>query len=63
MKLDRKQRCERSFGEKDNECEFRSVELEILMENSGRVTRKSVGPELNREGKTEMHLQMSLETR
>jgi len=34
---------------------FRSVEMELLMENPGRVPRKPVGSELNRE-KAEMNL-------
>lgn len=36
--------------------------MELLMENPGRVPRKPMGPELNRE-KAEMNLQMPLETR
>lgn len=42
------------FGDKVNELEFRNVEL--FMENSGRVTRKPVGQELKREERLEMCL-------
>ena len=55
MELLRKQRHGRSFGDKYNESEFRSVEMELPMENPGRVSRKPVGPEFNRE-KAEMNL-------
>ena len=44
------------FGDKVNALEFRNVELKLLMENSGRVTRKPVGQELKREERLEMCL-------